>query len=110
MALSTKNLSAVILCGGKGERLRPLTSSIPKPLVPIKGRPILDYLLEHLEQFESIKKIIVASGYKSEKIEEYFQNNHGNQNYTEFFEDPYFGSCVLKFEKNDHNGDEVCTL
>ena len=70
-----KNLSAVILCGGKGERLRPLTSSIPKPLVQIKGRPILGYLLEHLERFESIKHLIVASGHKSEKIEEYFSKN-----------------------------------
>ena len=37
-----KEITALVLCGGKGERLRPLTNSIPKPLIKIKGKPILD--------------------------------------------------------------------
>ena len=39
---------AIILCGGKGERLRPVTNEIPKPLVKINDRPILYYVIEHL--------------------------------------------------------------
>jgi UTP-glucose-1-phosphate uridylyltransferase len=45
-----RSLTAVILCGGRGERLRPLTDTVPKPLLPVNGRPLLDYLLDHLSQ------------------------------------------------------------
>ena len=55
---------AIILCGGKGERLRPLTYDIPKPLVKINNKPILHYVIEHLKQFD-IRNINIASGYKS---------------------------------------------
>lgn len=41
-------MKAILLCGGVGSRLRPLTSDVPKPLVPIAGRPLLDYQLTHL--------------------------------------------------------------
>lgn len=70
-----KNVSALILCGGKGERLRPLTESMPKPLVHVKGRPILSYLLDHIRKF-GIKDIVIAAGFKAEKIEEFFRHNH----------------------------------
>ena len=46
------NATVLILCGGKGERLRPLTEFTPKPLVHLKGRPILSYLLDHLKKFQ----------------------------------------------------------
>ena len=69
------NVTALILCGGKGERLRPLTESMPKPLVQIKGRAILSYLLDHIQKFD-IKDIVIAAGFKAEKIEEFFQKNH----------------------------------
>ena len=39
---------AIVLCGGKGERLRPVTNDIPKPLVKINNKPILHYVVEHL--------------------------------------------------------------
>ena len=57
------NVTALILCGGKGERLRPLTESIPKPLVQIKGRAILSYLLDHIQKFD-IKDIDVCKFFK----------------------------------------------
>jgi len=68
-------LPVILLCGGKGERLRPLTTQIPKPLIPIKGHPIIWYIIEHIKKY-SLKKLIVATGYKSEKIREYFLCNH----------------------------------
>lgn len=67
-------MQAILLCGGKGERLRPLTESVPKPLVPIKGRPIVDYIVNHLQKF-NITELIVTAGYKSEKMYEHFANN-----------------------------------
>ncbi len=69
------NATALILCGGKGERLRPLTESTPKPLVHLKGRPILSYLLEHIQKFE-FKNIVIAAGFQAEKIHQFFQENH----------------------------------
>ena len=66
---------AIILCGGKGERLRPITDDIPKPLVKINDKPILHYVIAHLTKY-NIKKIHIASGYKSNIIEEYFSVNN----------------------------------
>ena len=65
----------IILCGGKGERLRPLTQTIPKPLILIKGRPILAYLLDYLKKF-NLMEIVVAAGYRADKIRDYFEGNH----------------------------------
>ena len=54
---------AVILAGGKGKRLRPLTEKIPKPLVKINGIPFCDYLLNSLVKV-GISKILFLIGYK----------------------------------------------
>ena len=40
-----KNITAIILCGGEGQRLRPITNDIPKPLIKIKNKPILKNIL-----------------------------------------------------------------
>ena len=62
-----KDRSVIILCGGKGMRLRPLTDKIPKPLVEINNAPILSYIIKHLQKY-NFNKYIIATGYKSEKI------------------------------------------
>lgn len=62
---------AVILAGGRGEKLRPYTYELPKSLLPIKGRPILDYLIEDLRKAD-IREIIICVGYLGEKIKAYF--------------------------------------
>lgn len=67
---------AFILAGGKGERLRPLTDSIPKPLVKVLGKPILQYNIELLAR-QGVEEIILATGYLHEKIEEYFGSGKG---------------------------------
>jgi NDP-sugar pyrophosphorylase family protein len=59
--------TAIILAGGKGTRLRPLTYEIPKPLVPIKGKPILYHIIEELKR-NGIENVIIAAGYKAESI------------------------------------------
>ena len=73
------NVTALILCGGKGERLRPLTDSTTKPLVCINNRPILSYLLDHIKSFK-ISDIVVATGYLSDKIEDFFKNSYTELN------------------------------
>ena len=67
-------MNTIILCGGKGERLKPLTLEIPKPMVPVKGNPILWYILKQLERY-GMQKITVAVGYKSSIIKKYFKEN-----------------------------------
>ena len=44
-------LDIIILCGGEGKRLRPLTEEIPKPMVLINGKPIIYYIIQHLEKY-----------------------------------------------------------
>lgn len=58
---------AVVLAGGRGERLRPLTDEIPKPLVAVNGAPFLDYLINSVIQ-GGIKHILILTGYKGEAI------------------------------------------
>jgi len=77
MVQENKDLKVLILCGGKGERLKPLTESVPKPLVKIKERPILSYLLSHFESY-GFRKFIIAVGYKSNSVKRYFKQNHRN--------------------------------
>ncbi|RJQ48198.1 MAG: hypothetical protein C4528_03300 [Gammaproteobacteria bacterium] len=62
---------AVILAGGRGERLRPLTNNLPKPMVPVNERPFLEYLVERL-RVSGITEIVMLLGYLPEKITEYF--------------------------------------
>jgi len=73
------NTSVVILCGGKGERLRPLTTKMPKPLIKIKDKPILSYLINDIKKF-GFKHFIIAVGYKSNQIIKYFKENHKTDN------------------------------
>ena len=62
---------AVIMAGGEGTRLRPLTENIPKPMIAVCGRPVLEQILERLK-LAGIDKIFISVNYLSEMIEEYF--------------------------------------
>ena len=64
---STSDLTCLILAGGKGTRLRPITKSIPKPLVKVAGKPIIDYAIDHC-LFHGVDKFLILSGYLSAKI------------------------------------------
>jgi len=71
----TLDLTVLLLCGGKGDRLQPLTQDTPKPLVPLRGRPILDYLVSSFVRF-GFRRFVVAVGYRAEKVVAYFEENH----------------------------------
>ncbi|HZJ50133.1 MAG TPA: nucleotidyltransferase family protein [Actinomycetota bacterium] len=62
---------ALILAGGRGERLRPLTDFVPKPMIKVAGRPILERLVLHLVGF-GIRRVFLAVNYKAEMIEGHF--------------------------------------
>ncbi len=60
----------MILAGGRGKRLRPVTDYVPKPLVPIKNIPIIEWQIKYLKKF-GVDEVIICTGYKTEMIENY---------------------------------------
>jgi NDP-sugar pyrophosphorylase family protein len=65
-------MKAILLAGGKGTRLRPLTIHTPKPIVPIFNRPFLHYQLDLLKQVPEIDEVILSLNYQPRRIEEIF--------------------------------------
>lgn len=66
-------MKAVILAAGKGTRMRPLTRDIPKPLLPVAGKPIIQHNIDIFQ--EEVDEILVVAGYKIEQFEDYFSDN-----------------------------------
>jgi len=64
-------MKAMILAAGKGTRVRPLTYALPKPMIPILGKPVMEYLIEHLVKF-GVQDIMVNVSYLHDRIENYF--------------------------------------
>src|SRR6476469_7389537 len=64
-------MKAMILAAGKGTRVRPLTYDLPKPMIPILGKPVMAYLIEHLARY-GVRDIMVNVAHLHEKIEDYF--------------------------------------
>lgn len=80
-----KTLTILILAGGKGERLLPLTKSIPKPLIKINKKEILSYVVDDLIRFK-FKKIIILTGYKYQLIEKFIKKKYKKfENISTFF-------------------------
>lgn len=71
-------LTAVVMAGGYGTRLRPLTDNLPKPMLPVGERPLLERTIEQLRH-AGIRRLHLTTHYKAEVIEEYFGDggNHG---------------------------------
>ena len=65
-------MKAILLAGGKGTRLRPLTIHTPKPIVPIFDRPFLHYQLDLLKQVPEIDEVVLSLNYQPRRIEEIF--------------------------------------
>ena len=68
-------MKAIILAGGRGKRLRPITDKIPKPLIPINNMPLIERTIKYLKKY-GINEIIISSGYKSNKIESFFKKKN----------------------------------
>lgn len=65
---------AFIFAAGRGERMRPLTDSIPKPLIKVKNKSIIDYSIEKLDKIPSVKKIIINGFYLANQIKNHIKN------------------------------------
>lgn len=63
-------VKAVILSGGFGKRLKPITDYVPKPLVPIYNTPVIEWQIRYFKKF-GIKDIIICAGYKSDQLVNY---------------------------------------
>src|SRR5258706_1334913 len=70
-------MKAILLAGGKGTRLRPLTIHTPKPIVPIFNRPFLHYQIDLLKQVPEIDEVILSLNYQPRRIEEMFGDGDG---------------------------------
>jgi mannose-1-phosphate guanylyltransferase len=62
-------MQALVLVGGEGTRLRPLTDNVPKPALPIAGRPMIAYMIEWLAS-HGVDEVVLACGFKAERLEE----------------------------------------
>lgn len=86
-------MQAVIMAGGKGTRLASVTKDIPKPMVPIDGKPLLEYQIENLKNC-GIRDIILVIGYLGDVIKEYFGNGkHFGVHISYFMEETPLGTA-----------------
>jgi mannose-1-phosphate guanylyltransferase len=71
-------MKAIILAGGRGKRLRPITDYVPKPLIPLNNVPIIEWQIMYLKKF-GVKEVIICTGYKAEMIKSFLamKNNLG---------------------------------
>ena len=68
-------MKAVILAAGKGTRMRELTNELPKPMLKVQGKPILQHIIEGLSQ-NGIREVFIVTGYRAETIEDHFKDGH----------------------------------
>ncbi len=85
------NLSVFILAAGLGERLRPITNHIPKPLLPVLGKPMLESVLEKVSVLPS-PAIGINLHYKKELIGQWIRQSAFSDKVTLFPEDPVLGT------------------
>jgi NDP-mannose synthase len=66
-------MKALVLCGGRGTRLKPYTTVIPKPLMPIGDYPILEILLRQLHR-AGVREVVLAIGYMGQLFRAFFED------------------------------------
>lgn len=96
-------IDAVLMAGGKGERLRPLTEKTPKPLIKVGGKAIIDYNINNLISY-GIKHISVTVNYLGEQIEEHFRDERDGIKIETVREPKYLGTIgSIKFIDTFYN-------
>lgn len=96
-------VDAVMMAGGKGERLRPLTEKTPKPLLPVGDKAIIDHNVDRLISY-GINHISVTVNYLKEQIEEHYQEPRNGVQIQTVREPKYFGTIgSIKFVPHFYN-------
>jgi UDP-N-acetylglucosamine diphosphorylase / glucose-1-phosphate thymidylyltransferase / UDP-N-acetylgalactosamine diphosphorylase / glucosamine-1-phosphate N-acetyltransferase / galactosamine-1-phosphate N-acetyltransferase len=104
-------MKAIILAAGRGTRLQPLTNTIPKPMIQVCWKPILEYLMESI--YSDVSEIILIVKYKKEIIKEYFWDKFNNTkiSYITQWEEKGTGWALKGIDLDDHvlilNGDSI---
>jgi len=112
-------MKAIILAGGRGKRLRPITDKIPKPLIPINNKPLIERTIKYLKKY-GVTQIIISAGYKSHLIQNFLKlkKNFGCEIIFSFERTPLgTGGAIkkaLKYVEEDSflvlNGDIVTNI
>jgi mannose-1-phosphate guanylyltransferase len=84
-------MKAIVLVGGEGTRLRPITETIPKPLVPLMDRPSLDHVLDHLAR-HGVHEVILSSSYLESTFHAFIEARHGDPVITWITEEAPLGT------------------
>lgn len=79
-------MKALLLCAGEGTRLRPITNTLPKPLVPINGKPLLEYWLENLTK-TGVTEFLINTHYLHKEIESYVKSSSYKDKITLVYEE-----------------------
>lgn len=102
-------MKALILAAGEGMRMRPLTANIPKPLLPVAGKPFLGHIIETLESLK-IKDIYLLIGWKNLKIKEFFGDGERFKvNITYLYQEERLGTAhAVSMAKSVMDSDFLC--
>src|SRR5215470_16641417 len=102
-------IQAVILAGGRGTRLRPLTDTRPKPMVEIHGKPFLEYLVEMLRE-QGFERVLLLLGYLPEVVQDYFGDGGRWGLRIDYSVTPVEDNTGLRLKKAAHLMDECFLL
>src|SRR5438309_2874446 len=99
-------MKAVVLVGGEGTRLRPLTETIPKPLLPLVDRPFLHQVLDHLGA-HGVHEVVLSSPYLEATFGPFLQERHGDPKITWITESEPLGTAGAIVNALDHVRDHT---
>jgi mannose-1-phosphate guanylyltransferase len=85
-------VQALVLAGGEGTRLRPLTLTLPKPVMPLAGRPFLTFMLDWLRR-HGVDDVLLSCGYRSEDVERVLGDSHRGMRLRYVVEDEPLGTA-----------------
>ncbi|HET9725090.1 MAG TPA: NDP-sugar synthase [Actinomycetota bacterium] len=98
-------MKAVVLVGGEGTRLRPITETMPKPLVPLMDRPSLDHVLDHLAR-HGVHEVVLSSSYLETVFHAFIEARHGDPAITWITETEPLGTGGAIVNALEHLDDE----
>ncbi len=91
VAYAIKSVPVIIMAGGKGKRLDPFTKILPKPLIPIDEKPVIEVIMDNFKKY-GFNKFIIVLNYKAEMIKMYFAENPNNYQIEYIQEKDFLGT------------------